>query len=97
MVDIFFGDKKFNREGCTAMRPSNTGLATFLGQIRPASTGRDLELSNYYTWFLKWNRPNIKDNLKGWITTYRENEFILALFPLCSVSLKKTLFSQESK
>ena len=43
---------------------------------------RSFDLSTYYDWFLKWNRTNIKDNLKGWITSYRENEFILAMFPL---------------
>ena len=42
MVDIFFGDKKFNREGCTAVRPQNGGLSSFLGQIWPVRTGRDL-------------------------------------------------------
>ena len=57
---------------------------------------RSFDLSTYYSWFLKWNRTNIKDNLKGWITSYRENEFILALFPLCSISLKKHSFRQRA-
>ena len=63
----------------------------FLKQI-----SRSFDLSTYYTWFLKWNWAKIKDNLKGWITTYRENEFILALFPLCPISLKKHSFRQRA-
>ena len=45
---------------------------------------------------LKWNRPKVKDNLKGWITSYRENEFILSLFPLLfDLSQKSSLFARE--
>ena len=36
--NIFFGDKKFKREGCTAMQP----FSDFFGQKRPHSIGRDL-------------------------------------------------------
>ena len=39
--NIFYGDKTLNREGCTAMRPRNTGLSIFLGKIRPHRIGRD--------------------------------------------------------
>ena len=52
--NIFFGDKKFNREGCTAMRPQNRGRLIFLGQTWSARTGRDR---------LQWVSPHGNNHL----------------------------------
>ena len=39
--NIFYEDKKLNKEGFISVRPQNRGLLTFLGKIRGARIGRD--------------------------------------------------------
>ena len=41
IMNNFFGDKKLNREGCTAVRPQNTNLLTFFGKIRQPRIRQD--------------------------------------------------------
>ena len=56
---------------------------------------RSFDLSTYYTWFLKRNWPNITDNSKGWITTYRENKFKIFCSRFVRSLSKNILFARE--
>ena len=49
--NIFFGDKKFDREGCTAMRPQNRGILIFwakYGQLELEGTNGTKQAANLF-------------------------------------------------